>query len=47
MRVQSLGWVGPLEEGMVADFGIFTWRVPGIVEPGKLQSTGLQRVGPD
>ena len=41
MLVQSLGWVGPLEEGMVTDFGIFTWRVPGIVEPGRLQSAGL------
>ena len=45
--VQSLGWVDPLEEGMVTHFSILTWRVPQIVEPGRLQFMGLQRVRHD
>ena len=39
------GWEDPLEEGMATHSSIFAWRIPGTGEPGKLQSTGSQRVG--
>ena len=40
-------WVGkiPLEEGMVTHPSILAWRIPWTEESGRLQSTGLQRVG--
>ena len=41
-RVQSLGWKDPLEKGMATSFSI-----PWIKKPGRLQSTGLQRVRHD
>ena len=41
--VHSLGWKDPLEEGITTHSSILAWRVP--VEPGRLQSMGLQRVG--
>ena len=28
IRVQSLGWEDPLEEGMVTHYRILTWRIP-------------------
>ena len=34
MRVQSLGWEDPLEEGMVTHFRILAWRMPWAEEPG-------------
>ena len=38
------GWEDPLEE----DYSnILAWRIPWIEEPGRLQSTGSQRVGHD
>ena len=46
-RVRSLGWEGPLEEGMATHSSILVWRIPRTEEPGGLQSTGLQRVGQD
>ena len=45
MWVRSLGCEHPLEEGMSTHSSILAWRTPGIEEPGKLQSMGLQRVG--
>ena len=42
--VQSLGWEGPLEEGMAIHSSILAWRLPWTEEPGGLQSMGLQRV---
>ena len=45
--VQSLGWEDPLEEGMVTHSSILAWRIPWTAESGRLQSTGLQRVGHD
>ena len=36
-----------LEEGMAIQSSILAWRIPWTNEPGKLQSTGLQRVGHD
>ena len=47
MWVQPLGREDPVEEGMVTHSSILAWRVPWTVEPGGLQSMGLQRVGHD
>ena len=45
--VQSLGWEDPLEEEMATHYTILAQKVPWLEEPGKLQSTGSQRVGHD
>ena len=45
--IQSLGWEDPLEKEMATHFSILAWRIPRREEPGRLQSTGLQRVGHD
>ena len=45
--LRSLGWEDPLEEGMATHSIILAWRIPWTEEPGRLQSTGLQRVGHD
>ena len=34
----------PLEEGMTPHPSILAWRIPGVEEPGGLQSIGSQRV---
>ena len=47
MGVRSLSWEDPLEEGMAAHSSILAWRIPWTVEPGGLQSAGLQRVKHD
>ena len=47
MRVQFLDWEDPLEEGMATHSSILAWRIPWTEEPGRLQPTGLQRVGHD
>ena len=44
--VRSLGWEDPLEKGRATHSSILAWRIPGTEEPGGLQSTGSQRVGP-
>ena len=36
-----LGSEDPLEEGMVTYCTILAWRIPGLEEPGGLQSIGL------
>ena len=46
-RVRSLGWEDPLEKEMVTHSSILAWRIPRMEEPGRLQSTGSQRVGHD
>ena len=46
-QVQSLGWEDPLEKEMATHSSILAWRILWIEEPGRLQSTGLQRVGHD
>ena len=43
MRVQSLVWEDPLEEGMATHSEILAWRIPWTEEPGGLQSMGSQR----
>ena len=44
--VQSLGGEDPLK-GMATQSRILAWRIPWTVEPGRLQSIELQRVGHD
>ena len=44
MRVQSLGWEDPLEEGMATHSSISAWKIPWTEKLGGLQSMGLQRV---
>ena len=46
-RVWSLGWEDPLEKKMATHSSILAWRIPWTEEPGRLQSTGLQKVGHD
>ena len=41
-QVQSLGKEGPLEKGMAIHSSILAWKIPE--EPGRLQSTGSQRI---
>ena len=43
----SLGWEGPLEEGLATPSSIVAWRIPWTEEPGRLRSLGLQRSGHD
>ena len=45
MRVRSLGWEDPLENGTATHSSILAWRIPWTKEAGGLQSMGLQRVG--
>ena len=40
MKVQSLGWEDPLEEGMATQSSVLAWRIPWTEEPGGLQSWG-------
>ena len=46
-RVQSLGREDPLEKEMATHSSVLAWRVTWTEEPGRLQSTGSQRVGHD
>ena len=34
MRVRSLGWEDPLEEGLATHSSILVWRIPWTEEPG-------------
>ena len=43
--VRSLGQADPLEKEMATHSSTLAWKIPWIEEPGRLQSTGLQRVG--
>ena len=45
--VRSLGQKDPLEKEMATHSSILAWRIPWMEEPGRLQSTGSQRVGHD
>ena len=42
MKVSSLGWEDPLEEGMATHSSILACRIPWTEEPGGLQSRGSQ-----
>ena len=46
-QVQSLGWEDPLEKEMATHSSILAWRILWIEEPGRLQSTGSQRIRHD
>ena len=46
-RVWSLGREDPLEKGMAIHSSILAWKILWIEEPGRLQSTGCQRVRQD
>ena len=45
--VRSLGLEDPLAKGTATRSSILAWRVPRTEAPGRLQSTGLQRVRHD
>ena len=45
--VRSLGQEDPLEKEMATHSSILAWRIPWTEEPGRLQSTGSQRVRHD
>ena len=46
-QVQSLGQDDPLEEEMATHSSILAWEIPLTEKPGRLQSTGMQRVRHD
>ena len=46
-RVQSLGQEDLLEKEMATHSSILARKIPWMVEPGRLQSTGSQSVGHD
>ena len=46
-RVGSLGGEDPLEKEMATHSSVLAWRIPWTETPGRLQSTGSQRVGHD
>ena len=46
-QVRSLSREDPLEKEMVTHSSILAWRIPWTEKPGRLQSTGLQRVRHD
>ena len=39
-QVPSLGQEEPLEKEMATHSSMLAWRIPGMEEPGRLQSTG-------
>ena len=45
-QVRSLGREDPLKE-MATHSSTLAWKIPWTEEPGRLQSTGSQRVGHD
>ena len=46
-QVQSLGWEDPLGKEMATHSSTLAWKIPRTEKPGRLQSTGLRRVGHD
>ena len=45
--IQSLSQEDPLEKGMATYSSVLAWRIPWTEEPGRLQSVGSQKVGPN
>ena len=45
--VRFLGREDPLEKEMAIHSSTLAWKIPWTEEPDRLQSMGLQRVGPD
>ena len=46
-QVQSPGQEDPLGKEMATHSSTHAWKIPWMEERGRLQSTGLQRVGHD
>jgi len=46
-QVQSMNGEDPLEKEMATQSSILAWKIPWTEEPGKLQSTGSQRIRHD
>ena len=46
-QVPTLEWEDTLAKKMATHSSILAWKSPWTVEPGGLQSMGLQRVGHD
>ena len=46
-RVLSLDQEDPLEKEMATHSSILAWKIPWTEDPGRLQSTGSQRVRHD
>ena len=46
-QVQSLGWKDLLEKEMETHSSILAWKIPWVVEPGRLHPMWSQRVGHD
>ena len=46
-QVRALGWEDPLEKEMATHSRTIAWKIPWTEEPGRLQSTGSQRVRHD
>ena len=46
-RVQPLGWEDPLEKEMATHSTTLAWKIPWTEGPGRLHSTGSQRVRHD
>ena len=44
---RSQGWEDPLEKEKATYSSILAWKIPWMVEPGRLQFMGLQRAGHD
>ena len=47
MQVRSVGWEDALVKKMATHSSILALKIPWTEEPGRLQSTGSQRVGHD
>ena len=45
--VRSPGQEDPLDKDMAIHSSTIAWKIPYTEEPGRLQSMGLQRIGPD
>ena len=43
-QVRSRGWEAPVEKEAETHSSILAWKIPWTKEPGRLQSTGSQRV---
>ena len=46
-QIRSQGQEYPLKEEMATHSNIIAWKIPWTEDPGRLQSTELQRVGHD
>ena len=46
-QVRSLGQEDPQEKEMATHSSTLAWKIPWMVEPGRLQFMGSQRIGHD